>query len=73
MVLNDRNVPPEIRKARARALEALGSILENVERAEGEECPVQQKELEKVAFHAMLDTVWRQEMAARHHGIDLED
>lgn len=73
MVLNDHSVSPEIRKRRARALEACGGIFENAVRANGEDVPVQQKELEKVAFHAMLDTVWRQEMESRHRDYDRDE
>lgn len=71
MVLNDQSVLPDIRKARAQGLECLGSIFENFERTgEPSTLPdsVKQKrdELEKVAFHSMLDTVWRQEVSERN-------
>jgi hypothetical protein len=65
MVLNDHNVSKEVRKARGKGLEACGQIFEKAERREGENIPKQQLELQTVAFHAMLDTVWRQEMNAR--------
>ncbi|KAG7348343.1 DnaJ protein [Nitzschia inconspicua] len=65
MVLNDHSVPSDIRKRRAKALEACGGIFEKAVRASGEQAPSQQEELEKVAFNAMLNTVWQQEMATR--------
>jgi hypothetical protein len=70
MVLNDHSVSPEIRKARAKALEACGGVFENAKRTKGETIPTQQTELERVAFHAILDTVWRQEMASRQGSHD---
>lgn len=73
MVLNDHSVSSDIRKRRAKALEACGDIFEKAVRRSGESVPLQQKELEQIAFHAMLDTVWRQEMAARHGGYDVEE
>ena len=63
MVLNDQSVTPDVRKARAKGLEVCGSIFEKAERND-EPCKYDEKELEEVAFHAMLDTVWRQEAAA---------
>jgi hypothetical protein len=63
MVLNDRNVSPEVRKKRGEGLLVLGEIFQNV-KGTGVEIP-EQEGLEEVAFHAMLDTVWRQEKAAR--------
>jgi X-domain of DnaJ-containing len=67
MVLHDQNVTPEIRKARAEGLEVCGGIFAKSERPEGVSAPPDQEELEKVAFHAVLDTVWRQEMSSRNH------
>mmetsp|Transcript_22268 Transcript_22268/g.24807 ORF Transcript_22268/g.24807 Transcript_22268/m.24807 type:complete len:566 (+) Transcript_22268:39-1736(+) len=64
MVLNDQNITPDVRKARAQGLEMFGVIFENCEKA-GDLISTDQKELEKVAFHAMLDTVWRQEVAEK--------
>jgi len=63
MVLNDQSVTPDVRKARAKGLEVCGGIFEKAERND-DPCSYDEKELEKVAFHAMLDTVWRQEAAA---------
>jgi len=65
MVLNDQSVTPDVRKKRAEALEVCGGIFEKATKCGDEQYSSQQKELEKVAFHAMLDTVWRQEIAAR--------
>jgi hypothetical protein len=63
MVLHDRNVPNKVRKKRAEALECLGQIFQN---ENGKDKPIpEQAGLEEVAFHAMLETVWRKEMAAR--------
>jgi hypothetical protein len=73
MVLNDHSVSPEIRKARAKALEACGGVFEKSRGTSGETVTKQQKELEMVAFHAILDTVWRQEMATRHSCDDAEE
>jgi X-domain of DnaJ-containing len=67
MVLNDQNVSIDVRKARAKALDCCGEIFQKAERSN--QVPIaEQKELEQVAFHAMLDTVWRQEMNVRQHG-----
>ena len=63
MVLNDRSVAPTVRKARAEALEVCGSIYEKSER-DTDPSTYNEKGLEKVAFHAMLATVWRQEVTA---------
>jgi hypothetical protein len=63
MVLHDQNVSPEVRKKRAEALSLLGDYFQNAKGA-GAAIP-EQEGLEEVAFHAMLDTVWRQEKAAR--------
>jgi X-domain of DnaJ-containing len=65
MVLHDQNVTPEIRKARAEGLEVIGVIFGTAQRPEGVSAPEDQEELENVAFHAVLDTVWRQEMSSR--------
>ena len=64
MVLNDQSVTPDVRKARAEGLEVLGGVFEKCETAEDPNS-YDQKELETVAFHAMLDTVWRQETAEK--------
>jgi len=66
MVLNDQSVTPAVRKARAQGLEVCGGIFEKAERTP-DPCTTydeKEKELEQVAFHAMLNTVWRQEVAA---------
>jgi len=63
MVLNDQSVSPVVRKARAEGLEVCGGIFENSER-NTDHCTNNEKGLEKVAFHAMLNTVWRQEVEA---------
>mmetsp|Transcript_8455 Transcript_8455/g.18230 ORF Transcript_8455/g.18230 Transcript_8455/m.18230 type:complete len:554 (+) Transcript_8455:210-1871(+) len=66
MVLNDLGVPPEVRKARAKGLEVCGGIFEKVERNGNDDgSAYDEKELEQVAFHAMLNTVWRQEAARK--------
>jgi hypothetical protein len=63
MVLHDQNVSTDTRKKRGEALAALGEIFQT---AKGKELPIPEQEgLEEIAFHAMLDTVWRQETAAR--------
>lgn len=63
MVLHDRNVSDQVRKKRGEALESLGTIFQ--EQA-GQSSPIpEQAVLEQVAFHALLDTVWRNEVAAR--------
>mmetsp|Transcript_52860 Transcript_52860/g.128193 ORF Transcript_52860/g.128193 Transcript_52860/m.128193 type:complete len:549 (-) Transcript_52860:1501-3147(-) len=67
MVLNDQNASIDVRKARANALNCCGEIFQNAERS-NQLAASEQKELEQVAFHAMLDTVWRQEMNVRQHG-----
>mmetsp|Transcript_27674 Transcript_27674/g.75427 ORF Transcript_27674/g.75427 Transcript_27674/m.75427 type:complete len:555 (-) Transcript_27674:1995-3659(-) len=64
MVLNDLSVAPEVRKARAKGLEVLGGIFEAAKRSDSEPRSHNEQELERIAFHAMLDTVWRQEVAA---------
>jgi hypothetical protein len=69
MVLNDQNVTIDVRKARANALNCCGEIFQRAER-NSELAVSEQKELEQVAFHAMLDTVWRQEMNVRQYGRD---
>jgi hypothetical protein len=65
MVLNDQSVTPAVRKARAEGLEVCGGIFEKAERA-SDPCTYdeKEKEVEQVAFHAMLNTVWMQEVAA---------
>mmetsp|Transcript_63433 Transcript_63433/g.95765 ORF Transcript_63433/g.95765 Transcript_63433/m.95765 type:complete len:537 (-) Transcript_63433:122-1732(-) len=63
-VMHDHNVTAEVRKKRAEGLVVLGEIFEN---ATTDSFSSEQKELEEVAFHAMLDTVWRQETDAREH------
>jgi len=66
MVLNDQSVTPAVRKARAKGLEVCGGIFEKAERTP-DPCTTYDekgKELEQVAFHAMLNTVWMQEVAA---------
>jgi len=73
MVLNDHNVSKEVRKARAKALEVCGQTFEKAKRASGESVPVQQLELQTVAFHAVLDTVWRQEMDVLGNDYDMEE
>jgi hypothetical protein len=72
MVLNDQNVSREVRKARAKGLEEYGRIFEKSKRRDGENIPAQQQELQTVAFHAVLDTVWKQEMNARGNRFDDE-
>ena len=65
MVLNDLSVSPEVRKARAEGLEVCGGIFERAERNNSSDsCTYDEKDLEQVAFHAMLKTVWMQEAAA---------
>eukprot|EP00536_Pseudo-nitzschia_multiseries_P011884 jgi/Psemu1/289958/fgenesh1_pg.430_\ len=64
MVLNDLSVAPDVRTARAMGLEALGGVFEAAERSENEHRSYDEQELERVAFHTMLKTVWRQEAAA---------
>jgi hypothetical protein len=61
-VLHDQNVTAEVRKRRGEGLVALGEIFQN---ATSTSESSEQKELEETAFHAMLDTVWRQEMGTR--------
>lgn len=63
MVLNDLSVTPDVRKARAVGLEVCGGIFEKAKR-NSDQSTFNEKELEKVAFHAMLNTVWRQEAVA---------
>lgn len=63
MVLYDQQVSAEVRKKRADALADLGSIFEKQEPT-GIPVP-EQLELQELAFNAMLDTAWRQEMYAR--------
>lgn len=63
MVLNDQSVTTAVRKARAEALEVCGGIFEKSERST-DPSTYNEEGLEKVAFHAMLNTVWRQEVAA---------
>jgi hypothetical protein len=68
MVLHDRNVSNEVRKKRAEALAYLGQIFQ---KENGKNDPIpEQAGLEEVAFHAMLETIWRKEMAARQERID---
>mgnify|MGYP002784715593 CR=1 FL=1 len=63
MVLHDINVSDQVRKKRGEALECLGSIFQE---QVGTDAPIpEQPVLEQVAFHALLDTVWRNEVAAR--------
>lgn len=63
MVLHDRNVTDQVRKKRGEALECLGSIFQE---QEGKGAPIpEQSVLEQVAFHALLDTVWRNEVSSR--------
>jgi hypothetical protein len=68
MVLHDQNVTAEIRKKRGQGLQTLGEIFQT---AKKRDIPIiEQQEMEEIAFNAMLDTVWRQESAARaveHH------
>ena len=65
MVLHDSNVSMDTRKARATGLAELGTIFEE---ATQQHKPIPEQEgLEQLAFHAMLDTIWRQEVAARTH------
>lgn len=64
MVLHDLNVSIETRQARAKGLEELGKIFEGAE-VNVNLAPPEQESLEELAFHAMLDTVWRQEVSAR--------
>jgi hypothetical protein len=63
MVLHDQNVAAGVRKLRGEGLLLLGGIFEKTKPREGS-IP-EQEGLEEVAFYAMLDTVWRQEAAAR--------
>ncbi len=64
MVFYDRNVTDQVRKKRAEALECLGTLFQE---EMGKSTPIpEQAGLEQVAFHALLDTVWRKEVAARH-------
>lgn len=67
MVLNDQNVSPITRKARAEALEICGGLFENSERSD-DPCTYDEKRLEQIAFHAMLSTVWKQEKSAAMRG-----
>jgi hypothetical protein len=63
MVLHDQNVSAEIRKKRGQGLQVLGEIFQT---AKKRDLPIiEQEEMEEIAFNAMLDTVWRQELAAR--------
>ena len=63
MVFYDRNVSNDVRRKRAEALECLGQIFKN---DMGKDQPIpEQAGLEEVAFHAVLETVWRKELAAR--------
>lgn len=65
MVLHDSNVSMDTRKRRAEGLSELGKIFED---ATGQSKPIPEQEgLEQLAFHAMLDTIWRQEESARTH------
>jgi hypothetical protein len=65
MVLYDQNVTADVRKKRGEALFAMGEIFQ---KAEGKNLPnAEQEGLEEVAFHSLLDTVWRQETASRQH------
>lgn len=66
IVLHDQNSAPEVRKARAEGMEVLGQIFAAAQRPAGMPVHSHQIELESVAFHAVLDTIWRQEMNARH-------
>lgn len=66
IVLYDQNATPEVRKARAEGMEVLGQIFANAEKPAGLPANTAQLELETVAFHAVLDTIWRQEMNARN-------
>jgi hypothetical protein len=71
MVLYDQNVTADVRKKRGEALFAKGEIFQ---KAEGKSLPIPEQEgLEEVAFHAMLDTVWRQETASRQHSVAEEN
>ena len=63
MVLNDQSVAPTVRKARAEGLEVCGGIFEKSER-NTDRCTYNERGLEQVAFHAMLNTVWMQELTA---------
>ena len=65
MVLHDRNVTDEVRKKRGEALLALGELFQAAERPSNGEKIAEQEGYEEVAFHAMLDTIWRQEKASR--------
>ena len=63
MVLHDQNVSAENRKKRGQGLQILGEIFQT---AKKRDVPIiAQEEMEEIAFNAMLDTVWRQESAAR--------
>eukprot|EP00531_Pseudo-nitzschia_arenysensis_P002073 CAMPEP_0116122510 /NCGR_PEP_ID=MMETSP0329-20121206/4253_1 /TAXON_ID=697910 /ORGANISM="Pseudo-nitzschia arenysensis, Strain B593" /LENGTH=541 /DNA_ID=CAMNT_0003616363 /DNA_START=113 /DNA_END=1735 /DNA_ORIENTATION=- len=57
MVLNDQSVTPAVRKERAEALEACGSVFEKAKR-KVDTHNFDEEGLENVAFHAMLNTVW---------------
>jgi hypothetical protein len=71
MVLHDQNVTADVRKKRGEAMFAMGEIFQ---KAEGKSLPIPEQEgLEEVAFHAMLDTVWRQETASRQHSVPEEN
>eukprot|EP00934_Nitzschia_sp_Nitz4_P001158 Nitzschia sp. Nitz4//scaffold233_size31335//23674//25487//NITZ4_007954-RA/size31335-processed-gene-0.10-mRNA-1//-1//CDS//3329543388//1158//frame0 len=63
MVLYDQNVSVETRKKRGEALEELGNIFLTSEK---DEFHPKRQELEEVAFHALLDTIWRQEESRRY-------
>lgn len=63
MVLYDQSVTPTVRKARAEGLEVYGAIFEAAERRH-KSFSYDEKGLEQLAFHAMLKTVWIQEVAA---------
>lgn len=64
MVLMDSNVSQDVRKKRGEGLKVLGEIFSSTDLIDQDP---EQEGLEEVAFHAMLDTIWRQEKAARAH------
>lgn len=73
-VLHDSNVSSEIRKKRGQGLLILGEIFQEQGNELSSEAvaktvssSIKQQELEEIAFHAMLDTVWRQEMQKRQN------